>query len=186
LRSKKLPIYHVHGFIPFGERSGSRLDEIVLSEDQYHHAAQDPYSWSNLVQMQALSESVGLMIGLSLTDWNLRRILDNVRSLPRRSQSYALLKRIGPWKVDDKDVDAIVETMKRRARLYRLDPQNSMAAIERPAIRKRIRNAIRRLSTLDLKREELVLADLGVTVIWYDNHDDIVDMLKSVSSVSRR
>jgi hypothetical protein len=187
LRSNKLPIYHVHGFIPFGERSGSRLDEIVLSEDQYHRAAQDPYSWSNLVQMQALSESVGLMIGLSLTDWNLRRILDNVRSLPRRSQSYALLKRIGPWKVDDKDIDAIVETMKRRIPMfYRLDAQNAMAAIERPAIRKLIRNAIRRLSTLDLKREELVLADLGVTVIWYDHHDDIVEMLKSVSTASHR
>ena len=111
LKAHKLPIYHVHGFVPFVwevSKESSRCDEIVLSEDQYHREAQDPYSWNNLVQMQALSESVVLMIGLSLTDWNLRRILDNLRALPRRSQSYALMKRPEAWKVENKEVDAIL------------------------------------------------------------------------------
>ena len=132
------------------------------------------------------SDSVGLMVGLSLTDWNLRRILDNLRGSPRRSQSYAMLRRIQPWKVEEKDINEIVETMKERVALFPyLNPQAATVAIERPAIRKHIRNAIRRLSTLNLEREELVFADLGVTIIWYDNHDDIVEMLKSVSSSSR-
>lgn len=57
-------IIHVHGFIPIvGE--GSPPGEIVFMEQQYHAAAHSPYSWSNLSQIQCLSSSVGLMIGLS-------------------------------------------------------------------------------------------------------------------------
>jgi hypothetical protein len=54
LRPQHLPIYHVHGFVPLRDGASSLLDEIVLSEDQYNRAAQDPYTWQNLVQMQAL------------------------------------------------------------------------------------------------------------------------------------
>jgi len=92
-KSLRLPIYHVHGFVPLQDGTGSALDEIVLTEDQYHRAEQNPYSWNNLVQMRTLSDFVGLMIGLSLTDRNLRRILDNLRAMPARSKSYALMKK---------------------------------------------------------------------------------------------
>jgi hypothetical protein len=182
LKPHKLPIYHVHGFVPFVEKKGSRFDEIVLSEDQYHREAQDPYSWNNLVQMQALSESVVLMIGLSLTDWNLRRVLDNLRALPRRNQSYALIKRPKPWKVEDKEVDAILAEMKQRTRVgfYFAHPQERLEILERPTIPWRIRSMIRDVEILDSKRQEAILADLGVTVIWYENHDDIAEIVKSL------
>jgi len=63
----KLPIYHVHGFVPLKKDvQGSMGHEIVFTEDQYHRVARDPYYWSSLVQLQSMSGSVGLMIGLSL------------------------------------------------------------------------------------------------------------------------
>jgi hypothetical protein len=181
LKPGKLPIYHVHGFVPFAEKKGSKLNEIVLSEDQYHRAAQDPYSWSNLVQMQALLDSAVLMIGLSLTDWNLRRILDNLRSLPRRSRSFALLKKPKPWDVRDLDVDKIIRAMKRDAR-SRPDKhwaEERLKVLRRPTTPSRIRNIIRAVETLDFNLQEAILADLGITVIWYKDHDDIPGILKS-------
>lgn len=191
LKAHKLPIYHVHGFVPFVWevwKESSRCDEIVLSEDQYHREAQDPYSWNNLVQMQVLSESVVLMIGLSLTDWNLRRILDNLRALPRRSQSYALMMRPEPWKVENEEVDAILAEMKVRTRggIYFPHPQERQEILERPTIPGRIRSMIRAVETLDSNRQESVLADLGVTVIWYENHDEIAGIVESLAgSVGR-
>ena len=93
LESNTLPIYHVHGYVPLDrETTCSEGDEIVFTEDQYHQVAQNPYYWSNLVQLQLMSNSVGLMVGLSLSDRNMRRILDAIRNSPINSDNFALLK----------------------------------------------------------------------------------------------
>ena len=66
LDGTKRPIFHVHGYIPFASnQERSALDDILFTEEQYHGAANDPYSWSNLCQIQCLSSTVGLMIGLA-------------------------------------------------------------------------------------------------------------------------
>ena len=72
---------------------GSYAEEIIFTEEQYHSAMEDVYSWSNLVQIQHMSSSVGMMIGLSLTDRNMRRLLDAIRKTPIRSENYGLLKK---------------------------------------------------------------------------------------------
>ena len=61
--------------------------------EQYYSAAQDAYSWSNLVQLQRMSGSVGLMVGLSLSDRNLRRLLHVVQRASLHSEHYALLRK---------------------------------------------------------------------------------------------
>jgi hypothetical protein len=178
----RLPIYHVHGFIPLQDGRGSSLDEIVLSEDQYNRTAQNPYSWNNLVQMRALSEYVGLMVGLSLTDRNLRRILDNLRAMPSRTPSFALMKRPDPWPVENADLTSILDNMKERvAQGYEFgyDAQ-AIATLDDPAIHKPISRMIRDVQVLDSRRQEATLADLGVTVIWYDDHAEIAELLEAI------
>ena len=91
-KSGKMPIYHVHGYVPVEPNQGSIASEIIFTEEQYYSAAQDAYSWSNLVQLQRMSSSVGLMVGLSLSDRNMRRLLDAVMRTPLRSENYALLQ----------------------------------------------------------------------------------------------
>jgi hypothetical protein len=182
LRPRHLPIYHVHGLVPLREGRGSLVDEIVLSEDQYNRAAQDAYTWQNLVQMQALSETVSVMVGLSLTDRNLRRVLDNLRSMPRRNRSYALLKRPSAWNVGDQEVAAILKEMKERVRTgfeFGYD-ERAVALLDRPSVSNRIVSMIRDLQRLDLRRQEETLAELGVTVIWYDSHEDVAKVLGSI------
>jgi hypothetical protein len=80
-----MPVYHVHGFVPYSMKSPnsrSAPGNIIFTEDQYFTVAQNPYSWSNVVQIQCMSSSVGLMIGLSLSDRNIRRLLQAVNSTP--------------------------------------------------------------------------------------------------------
>lgn len=72
--SKYIPIYHVHGYLP--QEGDIKSPNIVFSEDAYHTQFIDPYSWSNLVQLYKYMENTCLFVGLSITDPNLRRLLD--------------------------------------------------------------------------------------------------------------
>jgi len=73
-----LPVYHVHGFLPRGEISQAS-EKIVFSEDEYHTQYIEPHGWSNAVQLYHYMNNVCLFIGTSLTDPNLRRLLDSAR-----------------------------------------------------------------------------------------------------------
>ena len=69
-----LPIFHVHGFLPNQREIDS--PNLVFSEEAYHSQFIDPYSWSNLIQLNTFSTNICLFVGLSLSDPNLRRLLD--------------------------------------------------------------------------------------------------------------
>ncbi|WP_224372911.1 SIR2 family protein [Hyalangium versicolor] len=91
-----LAIYHVHGFLPQhrpeGEDSASSL--VVFSEERYHGLYNDPYSWSNIVQLNLLSDHTGVFIGLSMNDPNLRRLLEIAAKNEEKPRHVALLKRL--------------------------------------------------------------------------------------------
>ncbi|MFA8435424.1 MAG: SIR2 family protein [Marinifilaceae bacterium] len=74
-QANELPIYHVHGYLPRKGRISSNRD-VVFSEDAYHTQFIEPFSWSNLIQLNKLSQNTCLFVGMSLTDPNLRRLLD--------------------------------------------------------------------------------------------------------------
>lgn len=92
-KSSELPVYHVHGYLP--RKGGIPKDrDIVFSEDAYHSQFIDPFSWSNLIQLNKLSHNTCLFIGLSLTDPNLRRLLDVAnRKNPSKSINHFIIKK---------------------------------------------------------------------------------------------
>lgn len=75
IKSNLLPIYHVHGYIPNPD-TNKYPEDIVLTEESYHKIYQEPFHWSNIVQLNALNHTVCFFIGLSMSDPNLRRLLD--------------------------------------------------------------------------------------------------------------
>jgi len=82
----EIPIFHVHGYLPRNENIDN--PNIVFSEDTYHTQFIDPFSWSNLIQLYKLMNNICLFVGLSLTDPNLRRLLD----ISKRKNSNDMLK----------------------------------------------------------------------------------------------
>jgi hypothetical protein len=105
----ELPIYHVHGYLP---RRGkvSETSDIVFSEDAYHGQFLDPFSWSNLIQLAKFSQNTCLFVGVSLTDPNLRRLLDvSWRKSTDKTQNHYIVKKFP-------DIDGPSETQ-RLARL---------------------------------------------------------------------
>lgn len=90
----ELPVYHVHGYLP---RSGKIPEgvEIVFSEDAYHKQFIDPFSWSNLIQLNKLTQNTCLFVGVSLTDPNLRRLLDVAwRKNPDKTIGHYAIKKL--------------------------------------------------------------------------------------------
>jgi NAD-dependent SIR2 family protein deacetylase len=153
IRSDELPIYHVHGFLP---RSGA-LDEthqVVFAEDAYHSQFIDSFSWSNLIQLNHLNQNLCLFIGLSMTDPNIRRLLDvSMRKSPDKTPTHYVFRR----RYTVADVEA---------RLEKLGISRSANYFSR--------NFIQLTETL----EEQDLKNLGLNVIWIQDFAEIPDFLQ--------
>lgn len=90
--NSEVSISHVYGFLPLsGTPDEIDIDEIIFSEEQYHKMYCDPFHWSNMKQLVCLRENTCFFIGCSLTDPNMRRILDIAKSKTNRKH-YAILK----------------------------------------------------------------------------------------------
>lgn len=99
-----LPIYHVHGFIPY-DNSQIIKSVPILSEEEYHRVYANSYNWSNVEQIHALSRTTCIFIGLSMTDPNLRRLLDiSIRDSENEARHFVFLPHIEDFK-NVKDAD---------------------------------------------------------------------------------
>lgn len=107
--STAMPIYHVHGYLPQEKDYPSK---IVLSEREYHEIYRRSFHWSNVEQLHAMQRSVCFFIGMSMTDPNLRRLLDiaqgEVKGITRDMRHFAFIRdykeingNTDPMKIDD-------------------------------------------------------------------------------------
>ncbi len=91
--STALPVYHVHGYL---SQEKDYPSEIVLSEKEYHEIYRRSFHWSNVEQLHAMQRSVCFFIGLSMTDPNLRRLLDiaqgEVKGSARDMRHFAFIR----------------------------------------------------------------------------------------------
>lgn len=93
LEHGELPIYHVHGYLPKARTVADA--ELVFSEDEYHTQFIEPYKWSNLTILHKLMENSCLFVGHSLTDPNIRRLLDiTKRNVPSKDNRHAIIKAL--------------------------------------------------------------------------------------------
>lgn len=88
----EFPVYHVHGIVTQKEKYIESTP--VLSEYDYHNIYRESYNWSNVEQLHALDRNICFFIGLSMTDPNLRRLLDfSCQGGDRGCYHYAFIKR---------------------------------------------------------------------------------------------
>lgn len=154
-RPEELPVYHVHGFLPEHRNHYPNIDKgtLVFSEEGYHQIYRDAYHWSNLVQLSSLRETCCLMIGLSLTDPNLRRLLEISAKSNDKPKHFAFLRRV-----------SFEEFMK-------VDGKNAVSASK---------TMVEKFLERHHKLNEQVLIELGVNLVWYENHDEIPLLLKEI------
>lgn len=188
VKSGTLPIYHVHGYVPvrdplqdYSPRIGSLPEEVVLTEEQYHREAADPYSWANLAQLQAMTSSVGLAVGLSLSDPNMRRLLDVSRKAPSRPEMYALLQKPAPNELDDAGLE---EISARTERILQFHDRSRREPLPRPnktssKWEKQLRQVWADLERVAIKRQLVTLRELGIEPIWCE-HSEIPSFIERI------
>jgi hypothetical protein len=98
-----LPIYHVHGFLPYEGLKPNLKDlytrSIHFTEEDYNRLYNEPYKWEIVTQLRNFNESACLFIGCSFTDPNIRRLVTLSRD--RTSEHFIILSRNS---LDDKEL----------------------------------------------------------------------------------
>lgn len=152
---EELPIYHVHGFLPEDRTNFTNLDRttLVFSEEGYHRIYGEAYHWSNLIQLTSLKETTCLMVGLSLTDPNLRRLLEIAAKSTDRTKHFAFMQRVDLEKFTKDDGKSVVRAPTGVTKRF-LDRHHSL--------------------------NEEVMRELGVNVIWYETYDEIPKILHHI------
>lgn len=89
-----LNIFHAHGYLPKRVEDFSANFGLIFSEEDYHQVYKDAYCWSNLIQINSFRDKTCVFIGNSLTDPNLRRLLDISSRQEEQPHHFAFLKRI--------------------------------------------------------------------------------------------
>ncbi|MDP9347574.1 MAG: SIR2 family protein [Gemmatimonadota bacterium] len=148
----QLGIFHVHGFTPRDKKlyEGLSSSPLVFSEEEYHTLTFDPYLWSNIVQLNFLRDSRCLLIGLSVNDPNLRRLLDIAARKNKNPKHFVVMERI---RADD-----FLKHVKGRNRRVRSDIVEKFLAIHHSL-------------------QETSFRQLNLNVIWVESHSEIPELI---------
>ena len=158
-----LPIYHVHGIIP---KEGP-VDTVVFSEEEYHKRYSTAYHWSNVEQLHALTRMHCFFVGLSMIDPNLRRLLDAAKDMNKSNgiNHYAFLQRKNLENYCIPDVNKACKYVHVSGSLIDKAKQKEIYDLNYAVI-------------------DSMFKDLGVNVIWYEDHNDLPELVAKVFGVT--
>jgi hypothetical protein len=86
----KLPVYHIHGYIPYGGRTPER--ELVLTEESYKKAYENDGLAQEILK-KLLHEFSALFIGISFDDKRLLQCLKDLAAEKNPRNHFALIKK---------------------------------------------------------------------------------------------
>lgn len=74
-------IYHVHGLLPYDRYNEPRFtNSLIFNESEYYYLYNNPYSWNIAKQLHDFKFNTCLFIGISLTDPDMKRLLELARN----------------------------------------------------------------------------------------------------------
>lgn len=166
VKNDELPIYHVHGYLP----EIDKLDDshkITFGESNYHQQYSDIYSWNNMVQINKFREKTCLFIGSSLTDPNIRRLLDIAYKQKgnKKKHHYIFKQKINKQKLS--------ENLKKMLESEELLNNKNNSGLE-------FDETIKLLSEIHERFEENDSASFGVKTIWIENWNEVPEILKKM------
>jgi hypothetical protein len=178
LRSDKIPVYHVHGYIPY-QNSNINFDDLLFSEDQYNKAFQDPFYWGNVIQVNQLTNGTGLMIGISLSDRNTRRILDSIRNQPVTRNNYILMRKPKFKRIEDNSIEIAQIREKAEEYLNRFQKSRMKMPDKEPY---QIQNILDKIYQYEIQEFEKGFENIGLNLITFDEFNEIPDILQYIST----
>lgn len=163
----QLPIYHVHGYLQ-QEGELTEQNQITFGESIYHKQYIDIYSWNNIVQINKFRDSNCIFIGSSLTDPNIRRLLDIAKKQKGEKEENHFI-----FKMRHKE-EAV------KIRLKNLLRENHELLNEKSLADLNFDNTVKFLINIIKRFEESDTSSFGVKTIWINDWNEIPEMLKAV------
>lgn len=172
-----LPVYHPHGFMPFNNPfpTTRSTGSIILSEDDYNSIANNSHYWANLIQTSMLTQGTGLMIGLSFSDRNLRRLIDLIANIPLNTNNYLFLKKNSMPEFTEEDsrqikqkADAILDKMRRAA--VKVDD----------VVYENCQTILTELYRMDGFITERVFEEMRIKPIWFTEYSEITEFVRTI------
>ncbi|CAM3862325.1 hypothetical protein DESA109040_22605 [Deinococcus saxicola] len=92
--SRGVAVRHVHGYLPPPPDpvTPEQAASVVFDEETYHSRFNQPHHWTNRMMLSAIRESICVFIGFSMTDPNVRRILEQSHE-PEQTPHFVLLRQ---------------------------------------------------------------------------------------------
>lgn len=165
--NRSLSIYHVHGYLPKEGKLGDH-NSITLGEFVYHEQYNNIYSWNNIVQINKFRDTTCLFIGTSLSDPNIRRLLDISNSQKGNKKYHYLLKKSPTPKWVSEQLHQILDN---NPEIFNEKVKASMAFDE----------TVNFLIKMQNRFEEKDSESLGVKTVWINDYEkDISELLKNI------
>jgi hypothetical protein len=95
VQGNDVSVFHPHGYLPYNMTSNEPY-WVVLSESDYHSQYASVNNWTNRSLTDALLTATCLFVSTSITDPNMRRILDNAKRLQPDGKHFFLWSREEP------------------------------------------------------------------------------------------
>jgi hypothetical protein len=178
LEPDRIPIYHVHGYLPY-QNSNIEYDDILFSEDQYNRAFQDSFFWGNVIQVNQFTSSTGLMIGLSLSDRNTRRILDSIRNQPVMRNNFILMRKPKFKQIENNSVEIAQIRAKAEEYLNRFQLARMKMPDKEPD---QIQNILDKIYQYETQEFEKGFENMGLKLITFDDYEEIPQVLREISN----
>ena len=163
----ELPIYHVHGYLP-QEEEIDKDQMFTLSESLYHKQYSEIYSWNNMVQINKFKDNTCVFVGISLTDPNIRRLLD-ISAVQRgeNAKNHYLIKKKYTTKNMEKNLRRVLR-------------DNPLLFERKGEARLELNRTIEILLEKMEEFEELDAESFGIKIIWINEHEEIAGILKRI------
>jgi hypothetical protein len=170
-----MPVVHPHGFLPHD--GPLPADGIVFTEDDYHRLTDSMFHWALTTIVSYLRQYTVLFLGLSMSDPNLRRLLDASRYRGERPAHWQVQKR---HQVRDRERTQVVANVDERARRHgRILGDQELK--DKTQILEAIDAMLRQADSYDRELFET----MGVKTIWLEDYPDIPALLREVPRLQR-
>ena len=167
------PGYRPRAWIP--PRGGrAPTSDLIFTEDDYHRFALQSIHWAQVELLSLLRNGTGLFIGLSMSDANLRRLLDATAD-GRKSRHFVIRKKftLGPTERQE------------AARRIHERAMTGMEPNERGRMVKdapQLEHAIDQMLAEAQRIDTALLEEMGVGTIWVEDFAEIPEVLGQIPS----
>lgn len=169
---ERLPILHPHGFLP--RKVLPPEADLVFAELEYHRLSFSSIHWAQVEMLNALRNYTVLFIGLSMTDPNLRRLLDASRSIGDPPSHFLFRKS---YTLTQAEMARAARTVNERV-LSQFPSNQPPPELKDPT---QFEDAVNQMLRAQRQYDEQLFGDMGVEVIWYNEHSDVPGMLAEIS-----